>query len=320
MDDVSPKRAARARIVSRLPVSPDARDLFVGREAELGRLVRALDRAIAHEGQLVLLVGDPGIGKTRIARELAFRAAALGVAVRWGRCQETEGAPPYWPWVQVLRARERIEPQTDAHDPAAAALAALLADHAPRPGDTSGAESTHARFQLFETIAGALRTALCRSAAARCARRPALGRRRVVAPAALHCDGARRRTPARPRHVPRRRDAARSGRRDARRTSRAESASSSVDSLKPTSRGSSLRGRAAPSRTTWCRPSTRSRTAIHSSSRSWRARWRQRLRLRRARSASPTRRATSSATVYGLSPSAGNSSSASARCWDRSSR
>jgi predicted ATPase len=156
MDDVSPKRAARARIVSRLPVSPDARDLFVGREAELGRLVRALDRAIAHEGRLVLLVGDPGIGKTRIARELAFRAAALGVAVRWGRCQETEGAPPYWPWVQVLRARERIEPQPDAHDPAAAALSALLADHAPRPRDTSGAESTHARFQLFETIAGAL--------------------------------------------------------------------------------------------------------------------------------------------------------------------
>ena len=58
MDDVSPKRAARARIVSRLPVSPDARDLFVGREAELGRLVRALDRAIAHEGRLVLLVGE----------------------------------------------------------------------------------------------------------------------------------------------------------------------------------------------------------------------------------------------------------------------
>jgi stage III sporulation protein SpoIIIAA len=33
----------------------------------------------------VLLVGEPGVGKTRIARELALRAAALGVAVRWGR-------------------------------------------------------------------------------------------------------------------------------------------------------------------------------------------------------------------------------------------
>src|SRR5262245_44769500 len=157
MSDVSPKRAEHARIVSRLPVSPGVHDLFVGREAELGRLGRALDRAIAHDGRLVLLVGEPGIGKTRIARELALRAAALGVAVRWGRCQETEGAPPYWPWVQVLRAHDRSGPQSDADIAADAARAALLADHAPRPAVTSGAESAHARFQLFEAIAGALR-------------------------------------------------------------------------------------------------------------------------------------------------------------------
>ena len=163
MSDVNPKRAERARIVSRLPVSSGARDLFVGREAELGRLVHALDRAIAHDGRLVLLVGEPGIGKTRIARELAFRAAALGVAVRWGRCQETEGAPPYWPWVQVLRAHERHEPQAGAGGAADAALAALLADHVPGSAVASEAESAHARFQLFETVAGALRR-LCAEA------------------------------------------------------------------------------------------------------------------------------------------------------------
>jgi hypothetical protein len=157
MNEISPKRAERTRIVSRLPVSPDARDLFVGREAELGRLGRALDRAIAHDGRLVFLVGEPGIGKTRIARELAVRAAALGVAVRWGRCQETEGAPPYWPWVQVLRAHDRTGPPAEGGGVADAALAALLADHAPRLAVTSEAESTHARFQLFETVAAALR-------------------------------------------------------------------------------------------------------------------------------------------------------------------
>src|SRR5262245_42295212 len=53
VNDVSTKRAEHTRIVSRLPVSPAVRDLFVGREAELGRLVRALDRAIAHDGRLV---------------------------------------------------------------------------------------------------------------------------------------------------------------------------------------------------------------------------------------------------------------------------
>ena len=156
MSDVSPRRAEHTRIVSRLPVSPGVRDLFVGREVELGRLVHALDRAIVHDGRLMLLVGEPGIGKTRIARELALRAAALGVAVRWGRCQETEGAPSYWPWVQVLRTHEEREPQHGA-GPAADALAALLADDMPRSVVASEAESTHARFQLFETVAGALR-------------------------------------------------------------------------------------------------------------------------------------------------------------------
>src|SRR5262249_1755732 len=153
MNEISPKRAERARIVSRLPVSPDARDLFVGREAELGRLGRALDRAIAHDGRLVFLVGEPGIGKTRIPREPAVRPAPLGVAVRWGRCQETEGAPPYWPWVQVLRAHDRTGSPAEGGGVADTALRALLADPAPRPAITSEAESTHARFQLFETVA-----------------------------------------------------------------------------------------------------------------------------------------------------------------------
>src|SRR5262249_32171965 len=157
VSEVNPKRAEHGRIVSRLPVSPGVRDLFVGREAELGRLARALDRANAGEGRLAFLVGEPGIGRTRIPRELAIRAGALGVAVRWGRCQETEGAPPYWPWVQVLRGPERIEPQTEAGDPVAGAFAALLADHVPRSAVVSEAESAHARFQLFDTVSGALR-------------------------------------------------------------------------------------------------------------------------------------------------------------------
>src|SRR5262249_34681531 len=60
-------------------------------------------------------------------------------------------------------AHERIRPQADATDPADGALAALLADHAPPSAVAFGAESAHARFQLFETIAGALRR-LCAEA------------------------------------------------------------------------------------------------------------------------------------------------------------
>jgi len=49
----------------------------------------------------------PGIGKTRTAQELAGHAAQREAAVLWGRCHEESGAPPYWPWVQIIRAALR---------------------------------------------------------------------------------------------------------------------------------------------------------------------------------------------------------------------
>jgi DNA-binding SARP family transcriptional activator len=80
--------------------SADA-DPFVGRAPELAVLERALADASAGRGRMVVLAGEPGVGKTRLARELAQRAT--GAAVAWGRCAEEPGAPPFWPWAQVLR-------------------------------------------------------------------------------------------------------------------------------------------------------------------------------------------------------------------------
>ena len=77
--------------------------IFVGRRQELAVLTTALDEALAGQGQIVMLAGEPGIGKTRLAQELASHAETLGVRVLWGWCYESEGAPPYWPWVQPLR-------------------------------------------------------------------------------------------------------------------------------------------------------------------------------------------------------------------------
>src|SRR5262249_59702439 len=65
---------------------------------------RALDDALSGKGRLVMLSGEPGIGKTRTATELAADAERRGAQVLWGRCYEREGAPPYWPWVQAIRA------------------------------------------------------------------------------------------------------------------------------------------------------------------------------------------------------------------------
>ena len=83
------------------PLDRLAKGVFVGREAELERLRAAFDEAFAGRGSLVMLVGEPGIGKTRTAQELATYAQLRGGRVLWGRARESAGAPPYWPWIQI---------------------------------------------------------------------------------------------------------------------------------------------------------------------------------------------------------------------------
>ena len=88
------------------PLDRLARGVFVGREPELDRLRGAFDEAFAGRGSLVMLVGEPGIGKTRTAQELATHARVRGGQVLWGRARESAGAPPYWPWIQIGGAWE----------------------------------------------------------------------------------------------------------------------------------------------------------------------------------------------------------------------
>lgn len=76
--------------------------MFVGRDEELRELEAAIAAARAR-GTYVALVGEPGIGKTRLAEEAAARAAAAGFRVAWGRCWEAGGAPSLWPWIEALR-------------------------------------------------------------------------------------------------------------------------------------------------------------------------------------------------------------------------
>jgi class 3 adenylate cyclase len=85
------------------PGERDAPSNFVGREREAGILRHAVDDAAAGRGRLVLLTGEAGIGKTRLAEETTTYAAANGMHVLWGRCWEGGGAPAFWPWIQVTR-------------------------------------------------------------------------------------------------------------------------------------------------------------------------------------------------------------------------
>ena len=66
------------------------KDFFVGRQTEQTAFRAALNDVVSGHGQLVMLVGDPGIGKTRTAQEMTSYADAVGVRVLWGRCYEGE--------------------------------------------------------------------------------------------------------------------------------------------------------------------------------------------------------------------------------------
>ena len=79
-------------------------DAFVGRRQELKAIGASLDAAAAGEGRLEIVSGAPGIGKTRLAHEVATIAQGRGFSVLRGGCWEGEGAPAYWPWADVLRS------------------------------------------------------------------------------------------------------------------------------------------------------------------------------------------------------------------------
>lgn len=90
---------------------------LLGREAELRAIDEAVDAARAGHGRLLLAVGEPGLGKTRLADEAAARAAAHGFRVVWGRCWESGIAPAYFPWTQALGELARGPRENDLAAP-----------------------------------------------------------------------------------------------------------------------------------------------------------------------------------------------------------
>ena len=120
--------------------------LFLGRTQELGRLGQSCEAAIEGRGALHLVVGEPGIGKTRLAEEVAAVAASRGLTVAWGRAWETGGAPSFYPWIEMLA---ELGGQT--------AGAPSLDESRPTSGETASSDSAHKRFARFERVARFLR-------------------------------------------------------------------------------------------------------------------------------------------------------------------
>ena len=131
---------------------------FVGRDRVIDSLRSTLEDAIAGSGRLVVLVGEPGIGKTRTADEVASEAGERGVEVLVGQCIEGEGAPAFWPWLQILRALGADH----AHDRIVAELGgSSTRDAGPGPSavESPAMAGEDTRFQLFYRTCEALREA-----------------------------------------------------------------------------------------------------------------------------------------------------------------
>jgi class 3 adenylate cyclase len=140
------------------PLEGLAGGVFVGRDRELEEMRAALEDTLSGRGRLMTLVGEPGIGKTRTAEELATYAQVRGARVHWGRCHEGEGAPAYFPWAQAIRSYVReADPvglawELGSGGAEVARIAPEVAERLgvePRSAEDEGEE---ARFRLFDSV------------------------------------------------------------------------------------------------------------------------------------------------------------------------
>lgn len=121
--------------------------VVVGRDAELRTVSAALSQLEQGHGQSIFLSGEPGIGKSTLARLAAAAAESRGIPVFWGFAWETGGAPAYWPWTQLLRPMvERFVPGAELTDK----LGQVLPETAPNRDLQLQPEQ--ARFLLLEAV------------------------------------------------------------------------------------------------------------------------------------------------------------------------
>lgn len=143
------------------PLAVPERGAFVGRDHELARVRKMLDEGDAGRTHLALVTGEPGIGKSRLAKELAEEASVGGTTVLFGRC-DSEQIIPYQPFVQALHhvvagsSTPTLVELTGSWAPDLVRLIPELSDRLPEPGTPLTTTPDTARYRLFEAVAAIL--------------------------------------------------------------------------------------------------------------------------------------------------------------------
>jgi len=142
------------------PLRRRERSAFVGRDDHLARLVGLVPQAGAGEPRIVLVAGEPGIGKTRLLAEACRAAHERGAWVLYGRCDE-EPLAPYQPFVEALGRLVRAGVAPLDLGSGRAELARLVPELGgpDEPSTTARAEDGGARYRLFEAVAALLAAA-----------------------------------------------------------------------------------------------------------------------------------------------------------------
>jgi DNA-binding SARP family transcriptional activator/tetratricopeptide (TPR) repeat protein len=134
------------------PALPTAETPLFGRQAELGRLRQRLDEAIRGQGQIAAVVGEAGIGKTRLVSTLAADALSRGCRVLIGHCHESDSILPFGPWVDACRSGQVSADEEilgALHPTRRAEVARLL----PEAGMAGLPRASNGALPLFESVA-----------------------------------------------------------------------------------------------------------------------------------------------------------------------
>jgi len=154
-------RVATAKPTAAAPRTASG-DFFVGRSAELDKLKRAIDSALGGHGSLIMVAGEPGIGKTFLTEQAANYAKLRGAQTLLGRCHETEGGIPYLPFVEALRQYVQSRPDEALREElgsGAADVAILVSEVSERIADLPTADfpgGEQERHRLFQSVSAFL--------------------------------------------------------------------------------------------------------------------------------------------------------------------